>query len=234
MTGGNIRELTNNGYTVISSVIDSDEVDRIGQIVMSTLAASVGTRRLIEMPWCRNLADRLKQNSHISDSMSVDSLAIQCTLFIKSAEKNWLVSLHQDLSIPVADRVDSSDYSGWSEKESQLFVQPPVSFLERMLAVRVHLDGCDERNGALRVVPGSHTIGKLDSSAALQARSDREEVHVSVSRGGAMLMRPLLLHASSKISVDNPRRVLHFVFAPAIPPPGLRWPSVKRSLATGS
>ena len=43
-------------------------------------------------------------------------------------------------------------------------------------------------------------------------------------------MRPLLLHASSKILADNPRRVLHFVFAPAIPPEGLRWPSAARSL----
>lgn len=49
-----------------------------------------------------------------------------------------------------------------------------------------------------------------------------------------MLMRPLLLHASSKILADNPRRVLHFVFAPAIPPEGLRWPSAARSLTRGS
>jgi ectoine hydroxylase-related dioxygenase (phytanoyl-CoA dioxygenase family) len=98
-------------------------------------------------------------DSRLCDSLPVHSLAIQCTLFIKSTEKNWLVSLHQDLSIPVGERVDSPLYSGWSEKERQLFVQPPVSFLERMLVIRVHLDDCDQRNGALRVVPGSHTMG---------------------------------------------------------------------------
>lgn len=74
----------------------------------------------------------------------------------------------------------------------------------------------------------------LDSSTALRARSDLGEVHVSVPRGGVMLMRPLLLHASSKISANKPRRVLHFVFAPAIPPDGLRWPSVKRSSTNDS
>jgi len=234
VTSSHIGELTDNGYTVIPSVVDSYQVDSIGQFVMNAVAAGAGTRRLIETQWCRDLADRLTRNSRICESLPVDALAIQCTLFMKSTEKNWLVSLHQDLSIPVAERIDSSDYSGWSEKERQLFVQPPVSFLERMLAIRVHLDDCDQRNGALRVVPGSHTMGRLDSHAALQARSDREEVHVSVSRGGAMLMRPLLLHASSKISVNSPRRVLHFVFAPAIPPHGLRWPSMKRSLTTDS
>jgi hypothetical protein len=52
---------------------------------------------------------------------------------------------------------------------------------------------------------------------------------VSVPRGGAMLMRPLLLHASSKAAADIPRRVLHFVFGPAQLPEGLRWPSRKRT-----
>src|SRR5581483_5304455 len=44
------------------------------------------------------------------------------------------------------------------------------------------------------------------------------------TRGGAMLMRPLLLHASSKVTVDSTRRVLHFVFGPEHLPVGLRWP----------
>ena len=45
-----------------------------------------------------------------------------------------------------------------------------------------------------------------------------------VPRGGAMVMKPLLLHASSKASIDNRRRVLHFVFGPASLPGPLRWP----------
>ena len=228
------EELAEKGYAVVPAVIDIDEVDRIGRFVMDMIAATAGTRRLIELPWCRDVADCLTRNPRVCDSLPADSLAIQCTLFIKSTENNWLVSLHQDLSVPVAERVDGALYSGWSEKERQLFVQPPVSFLERMLAIRVHLDDCDERNGALRVVPSSHTMGRLDSSAALRVRSDRGEAHISVPRGGAMLMRPLLLHASSKILANNPRRVLHFVFAPAIPPDGLRWSSAGRSLTNDS
>src|SRR4051812_114307 len=45
------------------------------------------------------------------------AVAVQCTLFDKSADKNWLVALHQDLSIPVPERVTHPDCSGWSEKE---------------------------------------------------------------------------------------------------------------------
>jgi hypothetical protein len=50
---------------------------------------------------------------------------------------------------------------------------------------------------------------------------------VPVARGGVMVMRPLLLHASSKASVDLPRRVLHFVFGPSRPAKGLSWRRVR-------
>jgi hypothetical protein len=229
-----IDEVTEDGYAVILGVIGSGEVAKIGESISVGLAGSAGTRRLIEEPWCRDLAGRLMRHPHLVDLLPKDAVAVQCTSFAKSIEKNWLVSLHQDLGIPVAERADGSQYSGWAEKEGRLFVQPPVPFLARMLAIRVHLDHCDARNGALRVVPGSHKLGRLDPRGALRARDDRGEVHVSVPRGGALLMRPLLLHASSKTSVSNPRRVLHFVFAPAKPPEGLRWPSAKLSLANDS
>jgi ectoine hydroxylase-related dioxygenase (phytanoyl-CoA dioxygenase family) len=158
--------------------------------------------------------------------------AVQCTLFAKSIEKNWLVSLHQDLSIPVAERVSSAECSGWSEKEGEIFVQPPITVLQELLAVRVHLDDCDERNGALRVVPGSHRLGRLTASDAIRARDALGEVSVGVPRGGAMLLRPLLLHASSRSVIGSPRRVLHFVFGPKNLPEGLRWPSQCRSFST--
>jgi len=47
-------------------------------------------------------------------------------------------------------------------------------------------------------------------------------------------MLSLPLHASSKILANNRRRVLHFVFAPSIPPDGLRWSSAGRSLTNDS
>jgi ectoine hydroxylase-related dioxygenase (phytanoyl-CoA dioxygenase family) len=91
------------------------------------------------------------------------------------------------------------------------------------------LDDCDESNGALRVVPGSHRLGRLTSSAALAARNQCGEHSVAVPRGGVMAMRPLLLHASSKACSGAPRRVLHFVFGPSDLPEGLRWPARKRA-----
>ena len=104
-----------------------------------------------------------------------------------------------------------------------MFVQPPVSLLENVLTLRLHVDECNERNGALRVVPGSHRLGRLAADEAGRAKEARGEVYVRVPRGGAMIMKPLLLHASSKASIGGMRRVLHFVFGPAELPGALRW-----------
>jgi hypothetical protein len=73
-------------------------------------------------------------------------------------------------------------------------------------------------------VPGSHRLGRLTTAEAVRAKDELGEVCVEIPRGGAMLMKPLLLHASSKVSIDSMRRVLHFVFAPAELPGSLRWP----------
>jgi hypothetical protein len=151
-------------------------------------------------------------------------VAVQCTLFDKSPRANWLVALHQDLSIPVGDRVPHPELTGWSRKEGVLHVQPPASLLETLVAVRVHLDDSTADGGPLRVVPGSHRDGRFTESGASARRAERGETECLVGKGGVLLMRPLLLHASSKASRPSRRRVLHFLFGPAGLPYGLRWP----------
>ena len=65
-----------------------------------------------------------------------DAVAVQCTYFEKSADRNWLVPIHQDLAIPVARRVEHPALRGWSHKEGSLFVQPPADVLAQLVAVR--------------------------------------------------------------------------------------------------
>jgi hypothetical protein len=218
------------GYIVVPDLIGAAQMTALTWSVDDLRHESVGTRRLIDLPWCWNLAARITHDERLQAFLPVDPTPVQCTLFVKSIHKNWLVSLHQDLSIPVSERVDSRECSGWSEKEGEIFVQAPRAVLEQILAVRVHLDDCDDRNGALRVVPGSHRCGRLASRDALREREARGEVSVAVPKGGAMLMRPLLLHSSSKALMGGARRVLHFVFGPAKLPHGLRWRSRRPTL----
>lgn len=152
-----------------------------------------------------------------------DAVAVQCTVFEKSPVKNWLVAFHQDRSIPVRDRVEAPELTGWSEKEGDIFVQPPASLLEKITAVRLHIDPCTLESGALRVVPGSHLSGILAAADAERIRDIAGERVLPSPRGGALLLKPLLLHASSKASVSTQRRVLHFVYGPLQLPLGLEW-----------
>jgi hypothetical protein len=217
------KPLEVDGFAVVPCVIDETRCDVLASRFQALQIIGPGSRTLLSQQWCAELAYELRQNAIVYNLLPVDAVAVQCTLFDKSPDKNWLVSLHQDLSIPVKRRVDGSECSGWSEKEGQVYVQPPVAVLERLVAVRVHVDDCTVDNGPLRVVPGSHAFGRLDAGRAEELRSSRGEVAVPVPRGGTLVMRPLILHASSKATGLTPRRVLHFVFGPPKLPCGLEW-----------
>jgi hypothetical protein len=212
------------GFVDVPNILDDDEVCEISRRLEFLGTTNAGTRRLLNEPWFRGLGQRLACDIRLSNLIPHDACAVRCTYFTKSSAHNWLVALHQDLSIPVADRIDSEHCSGWSRKEGGLFVQPPSSFLEDILAVRIHLDDTNDESGALRIVPGSHALGRLTPEAIQRIRDELGEVTVPVLRGGGMVMRPLLLHASQKVCVDWPRRVLHFVYGPSQLPCGLRWP----------
>jgi ectoine hydroxylase-related dioxygenase (phytanoyl-CoA dioxygenase family) len=91
-----------------------------------------------------------------------------------------------------------------------------------MLAIRLHLDESHKKNGPLRVVPGSHKAGGL-SAQEIATWRELPSVICTVPKGGAILMRPLLVHASSSSSELQPRRVIHLEFAAEDLPDGLEW-----------
>lgn len=218
-----VAEFKKSGYFVVPGVIEAVLIRRLGAFVAGLANGGAGSRRLLDESWCAHLASALRGDAKIRSLLPANAVAVQCTLFDKSPANNWLVSLHQDLSIPVKDRVDVPECSGWSEKQGELYVQPPVSVLEKLVVVRVHIDDCPAESGALRVVPGSHVDGRLSQDRVEALRTQSGEIVVPVARGGALVMRPLVLHASSKGTSEAPRRVLHFVFGPRNLPLGLEW-----------
>ena len=211
------------GFAVVPQVLSDAECAAAASQVCLADPGAGGTRCLLEQPWCAALAVRLRAHPGLAGYIGSDSVAVQCNYFEKSADRNWLVPIHQDLSIPVAARVAEPALRGWSEKEGVLFVRAPVGVLEQMVAVRVHLDACGADDGPLRVVPGSHRSGVIDGSAAIAAREAGLETACLAAAGAALVMRPLLLHASSKGTGHGRRRVLHFVFGPRELPFGLDW-----------
>ena len=141
--------------------------------------------------------------------------------FDKPAGSNWLVAWHQDLMINVDRRADQPGFGPWTAKAGWVAVQPPVAILESTVTLRLHLDDCDATNGALKVVSGSHRRGVIP--AEIIVNQTTTPTVCAVPAGGAMLMKPLLLHASGRSSGTRPRRVIHLEFSDAELPAGLAW-----------
>ena len=128
------------GFAVIPEVLADSECQGVLNAVLEQERTESRSRAWLTHPWCQKLALSLKQHAALVGIVGPGAVAVQCTLFEKSPDNNWLVSLHQDLSIPVRERVADRELTGWSTKEGALFVQPPVSVLESLVALRVHLD----------------------------------------------------------------------------------------------
>lgn len=146
-------------------------------------------------------------------------------LFDKSPEANWGVPWHQDLPIQVRGRVEVDGFTGWSTKQGIPHVVPPVSVLQGMITLRIALDPCGPDDGPLRVLPGTHRCGRLDAASIDRLRRSVEPAECTARAGDAVLMRPLLLHASSPARVPVRRRVLHVEWALGPLPGGLEWAS---------
>lgn len=134
--------LAADGFALVPTLLSDAECDRVAQALDAWAPAGVGSRRLLQEGWCAALASKLMAHPEIRRALPARARAVQCTFFEKSAAKNWLVPIHQDLSIPVAGRIDHPALSGWSEKEGAWFVQPPEAVLAQLLAVRLHIDPC--------------------------------------------------------------------------------------------
>jgi ectoine hydroxylase-related dioxygenase (phytanoyl-CoA dioxygenase family) len=148
---------------------------------------------------------------------------VRAIFFDKNPEANWSVPWHQDLAIAVEKQIETPGFTGWSVKDGTLHVHPPEEVLANMITMRLHLDDCDAGNGALKVIASSHLAGKIPSNEISRWAGEKEQTVCEVSKGGVLLMRPLLLHSSSPAESPRHRRVLHIEYATQELPNGLKW-----------
>jgi ectoine hydroxylase-related dioxygenase (phytanoyl-CoA dioxygenase family) len=202
------------GFAVADVRLTHEQCDRLALSIPAVTGGRGGVRGLITHPSVLQLLAHKQLGAYLWSVVGRDLVAVKATLFDKTMASNWRAQWHQDRVIAIRERMDVAGYGPWTIKAGVPHVEPPASVLDQMLAVRVYLDDCDAENGPLRVIAGSHLWGKL-SEEELQSRVAASDfVELSVPKGGLLLMRPLLIHASSPALAPDHRRVLHIEFAP--------------------
>lgn len=202
------------GFAIIENVLRDDEVAEL-ELALGRIAA--GAHALRNLHQCCDGVQKLCADPRILNLaraiIGKNAFVVRSIFFDKNKDANWKVAWHQDLTIAVRERIDTDGYGPWSVKDGVIHVQPPVAVLEQMVTIRLHLDDCTAEKGPLRVLAGSHCSGKLTAEQIVERRTRIPETECIVPRGGVLVMRPLILHASSQAISPSHRRVVHLEFA---------------------
>lgn len=210
-----MNDLYGDGYALADISLAANQCEYLASSLPAVAGSGRGgVRDLIFHPTVAALLRHNKLASIIWSVIGRDLVAVKATLFDKTPESNWHATWHQDRLISVRERLDIGGYVAWRMKSGTLQVEPPAEVLSQMLAVRIHLDDAGSANGPLHVIPGTHLLGKLTEAEVEKAVAGRPHVELAVPRGGLLLMRPLLIHASPAVTSPAHRRVLHIEFAP--------------------
>ncbi|OQP65971.1 phytanoyl-CoA dioxygenase [Niastella vici] len=225
------QALQQEGYAIIDNVFNEEEVAGIVEAINNIDTSGTAFRKtsdlyairrfIKEVPAMAPLLFNSRMQAIIDQLFGNDYSLVKSIYFDKPGQSNWFVAYHQDLTISADQKMQLEGYEQWTVKNDQFAVQPPLSLLENIFTIRIHLDDTDENNGALKIVPGSHRKGIYRPETIDWSRE--KEVICKVPRGGVMIMQPLLLHASNRTVNNNKRRVIHLEFSNQQLPNGLQW-----------
>ena len=218
-----LSELSN-GFALVADVFGEATTESLVEsLAPLPIENAAGVRNLLDVSAIAELARSPQIRALVEPVLGPHCFAVRGIYFDKTPGTNWKVPYHQDLSIAVQKRHETAGFGPWSVKAGVVHVQPPAEILQAMLTIRLHLDDCDESNGALRVLENTHNLGKLNASQIARQREIGREIVCSSARGGALLMRPLLLHASSPAHRPRHRRIVHLEWAARELPGLLNW-----------
>jgi ectoine hydroxylase-related dioxygenase (phytanoyl-CoA dioxygenase family) len=210
-----IADVEQCGYGIIPGIVG--ELETRGLLCELTGAglprSRAGIRHVMGSPGVSRIARSERVINTVKAILGEDAVPFRATVFDKSPESNWLVVWHQDTALPLLDKKESEGWGPWSVKDGVTYAHAPAKALEKVLAVRLHLDDSKLHNGPLRILPGTHTAGVLTDEEIHKLSENVRPVECPVPLGGAILMRPLVVHASSKSISEDPRRVLHIEYA---------------------
>ncbi|MBW7676679.1 phytanoyl-CoA dioxygenase family protein [Chryseobacterium chendengshani] len=209
------------GFSVISNVFSEEEIEKISTVIQNIDTSKETFRKsedlfairqfLKEVPEVKDLIFNENLKTIIKEIFGENYFVVKSIYFDKPEKSNWYVAYHQDLTISVDKKINLENFGPWTTKQNQFAVQPPIHILENIFTVRIHLDDTDENNGALKVVPKSHSKG-IYRPETIDWNVETENI-CNVEKGGIMIMKPLLLHGSNRTTNGKRRRVIHIEFS---------------------
>ncbi len=203
--------LSTAGFEIHRSIFPAAELCKMRDeaIKISESAGSACVRGLLRRS---TVFREMAKGPAVQKLIGPDLYPVRSILFDKTPGANWPVAWHQDLTITVKDRVEVEGYGSWTVKDGCHHVQPPVSVMEQMVTVRIHLDETGALNGPLRVIPGSHLKGRrIQGTVSLV--DEESAVSCECSAGDVLIMRPLIQHSSRRAKTPGHRRVIHIEYA---------------------
>ena len=225
------KQFLEQGFAVVNAVFTSSEIENMLQIIAALDTEKETFRKtndlfairqfLKEVPDIQQFVFNKNVVKLIEELFGEGFFATKSIYFDKPEQSNWFVAYHQDLTISVNKRMELEGFSPWTVKQNQFGVQAPLALLENNFTIRIHLDETNLENGALKVIPKSHLRG-VCRPETINKTEEREEI-CEVKKGGIMLMRPLLLHASGRTTNHQKRRVIHIEFSSQQLPEDLEW-----------
>lgn len=204
------QELIKKGFSITNTIFSDGEIENLKKLIGSSKDTYAIRQLFVKNPEIMEIVlsnDKFKRL--ISEVCEDDYFITKAIYFNKPAKSNWFVSYHQDISISVENKIEAESYTNWTNKNGQLGVIPPLEILENTVTFRIHLDDTDETNGALKVIPNSHSKGFIRVDENFKISEHGEEKLCKVRKGEVMLMKPLLLHASQKSISSTDRSVIH-------------------------
>jgi ectoine hydroxylase-related dioxygenase (phytanoyl-CoA dioxygenase family) len=216
-------ELADRGFFIAENVVDAAALAEY-RAALDRIALRAGQRDVLtSIPETRSLVERANLARLLAPVVGASARIVRAILFDKSQGANWRVPWHQDLFVATSARDDVPGFTAWTLKDGVNHARAPRDVLERMLAVRIHIDDNGETNGPLRVMPGTHRRGILDGAAIDRFAEEVAPVACVAPAGSVLVMRPLLLHASSPATSPAHRRIVHLEIADGDLPMPLRW-----------
>jgi len=228
------EEINSEGFTIINSVYKENEIEKLISLIEnatddktenSTFRKSQDLFAIRqfhkEIPETLDFIFNQNLKNVIESNFGKGYFITKSIYFDKPEKSNWFVAYHQDLTISVDRKIETENFENWTLKQNQFAVQPPTEILDDNFTIRIHIDKTTKENGALKVINNSHSKGILRIEN-LDFENKKETI-CEVEKGGIMIMKPLLFHASNKTTNNERRRVIHIEFSKQQLPSGLEW-----------